>query len=90
MQVHWFVQYALHKQSKRVETVDNRIKSLIEDMAETMEKANGAGLAAPQIGVLKRIVVVNTGEGLMKLINPQIVKADGQQLEYEGCLISTA
>jgi peptide deformylase len=76
----------LRKKSRRVETVDDRIKTLVEDMAETMEKANGAGLAAPQIGILKRIVVVDTGEGLMKLINPEIVKAEGQQLEVEGCL----
>lgn len=76
----------LRKKSRRVETVDDRIRALIEDMSETMEKANGAGLAAPQIGILKRIVVVNTGEGLMKLINPKVVKAEGQQLEVEGCL----
>lgn len=76
----------LRKKSKSVEQFDNRIKALIEDMKETMEKANGIGLAAPQVGILKRIIVINTGEGILALINPEIRNAEGEQSEYEGCL----
>lgn len=76
----------LRKKARIVEKVDGRILALLEDMAETMYEANGAGLAASQVGVLRRVVVVDDGTGLIKLINPVIVKAIGEQQEMEGCL----
>jgi peptide deformylase len=76
----------LRKKSRTVELFDDRIKVLVEDMKETMEKADGIGLAAPQVGILKRIIVVNTGDGILSLINPEIRKSEGEQSEFEGCL----
>jgi len=76
----------LRKKSKEVEVIDDRIKTLLSDMAETMYAANGVGLAAPQVGVLKRVVVIDVGEGLLELINPVIVNQDGEQVDVEGCL----
>lgn len=76
----------LRKKSKRVERFDSRILTLIEDMVETMYKAEGVGLAAPQIGVLRRVVVIDVGEGIIKLVNPQIISYSGEQTEIEGCL----
>ncbi len=76
----------LRKKSKKVETIDDRIITLLDDMADTMYDADGVGLAAVQIGVLRRVVVVDDGEGLIELINPVIVYESGEQLEEEGCL----
>lgn len=76
----------LRKKARSVDNINSRIRSLLEDMAETMYHADGAGLAAPQVGILKRLVVLDIGEGLIKLINPVIVEADGEQQELEGCL----
>ncbi len=76
----------LRKKSKTVEKIDGRILSILDDMAETMYQADGAGLAAVQIGILKRLVVIDAGEGLIKLINPEIVSSYGEQQETEGCL----
>ena len=76
----------LRKKSKIVKAVDEKILELLEDMAETMYKEDGAGLAAPQIGILKRLVVIDVGEGLIKLINPVIIEASGEQQGIEGCL----
>ena len=76
----------LRKKSRNVNLIDNKILTLLEDMAETMYHANGAGLAAPQVGILKRLVVIDVGMGLIKLINPVIIKSYGEQLESEGCL----
>ncbi len=76
----------LRKTCRPVETIDNRILVLLQDMAETMYNAKGAGLAAPQIGVLKRIVVIDVGEGIINLINPVIVEAEGTRIVEEGCL----
>lgn len=76
----------LHKKSRTVDKIDNRVISLLEDMTETMYQANGAGLAAVQVGILKQIVVIDIGEGLIKLINPVIAEAYGEQQETEGCL----
>lgn len=76
----------LRKKSRAVELFDDRIKVLVEDMEETMEKANGVGLAAPQVGILKRIVVISTGEDMLPLVNPVIKNSEGEQLGYEGCL----
>jgi len=76
----------LRKKSKIVKMVDEKILELLEDMAETMYKEDGVGLAAPQIGILKRLVVIDVGEGLIKLINPVIIEASGEQQGIEGCL----
>jgi len=76
----------LRKVSKKVDVIDERIKTLLDDMAETMYAANGVGLAAPQVGVLKRVVVIDVGDGLMELINPEIVEQEGEQIDIEGCL----
>ena len=76
----------LRKKAKVVKSVDKRALELLEDMAETMYQNDGVGLAAPQIGVLKRLVVIDVGEGLIKLINPAIIEVEGEQQGLEGCL----
>ena len=77
----------LNKVSKEVKEVTPRIQDLIDDMFETMYEANGVGLAAPQVGILKRIVVIDTtGEDPILLINPRIVETSGEQTGNEGCL----
>ena len=77
----------LTKKCRPVVKFDDRLAELIEDMKETMQHANGVGLAAPQVGVLRRIVVVDTGDGLVELVNPEIVsKSDELQTGVEGCL----
>ncbi len=76
----------LFKKSRVVEKFDTRLCILLDDMAETMRQAEGVGLAAVQVGVLKRVVVIDVGDGLMELINPEITKAEGEQRESEGCL----
>lgn len=77
----------LRKKSKEVEVIDEKIKQILDDMAETMYNAgNGAGLAAPQVGILKKLVVIDMGQGLIKLVNPRIIKQEGKQKVIEGCL----
>ena len=76
----------LRKKSKPVDKIDDKIITLLEDMAETMYKAEGVGLAAPQIGILKRIIVIDVGEGIIELINPEIIWEKGVQDGEEGCL----
>ena len=76
----------LRKKSRTVEKIDDRIITILDDMAETMYQANGAGLAAVQVGILKKLVVIDAGECLIKLINPKIVSSYGEQQEIEGCL----
>ncbi len=77
----------LRKVCKEVPEVTPRIKTLIEDMFDTMYEANGVGLAAPQVGILKRIVVIDIGNGEpLCLINPKIIESDGEQTGDEGCL----
>lgn len=76
----------LRKKCRPVEVIDEKILTLLDDMAETMYEANGVGLAAPQIGILKRIVVIDIGEGLIELINPEIVSVEGNIKDTEGCL----
>jgi peptide deformylase len=66
--------------------VTPKIVTLIDDMLETMYEANGVGLAAPQVGILKRIVVIDVGEGPIVMINPEIIESDGEQTGDEGCL----
>ena len=77
----------LNKPCKEVKEITPRIRELIDDMIETMYDANGVGLAAPQVGVLKRIVVIDcTGEDLLVMINPKIIETSGEQTGGEGCL----
>lgn len=76
----------LRKKAKPVEKIDDRVKTLLDDMAETMYASDGVGLAANQVGILKRIVVADIGDGLMELINPEIISASGETFESEGCL----
>lgn len=76
----------LHKKCKTVEKFDEKLGILLDDMAETMYKAKGVGLAAPQVGILRRVVVIDVGDGLVELINPEIIKKSGKQREIEGCL----
>ena len=76
----------LSKVCKEVKEVTPRIQDLIEDMIETMYEANGVGLAAPQVGILKRIVVIDVGDGPIVMINPRIINTDGEQTGDEGCL----
>lgn len=76
----------LRKKSREITEIDDRIKTLLDDMAETMYDANGVGLAAPQVGILRRAVVIDIGEGLIELINPVIVYKKGEQIDAEGCL----
>ena len=76
----------LSKKCRVVEKIDDKILTLLDDMAETMYANDGVGLAAPQIGILKRIAVIDIGDGLMELINPVIIEEEGEQREVEGCL----
>lgn len=77
----------LNKVCREVKEVNDRTRELIDDMLDTMYEANGVGLAAPQVGVLKRIVVIDvTGEDPIVMINPRIVESSGEQTGYEGCL----
>ena len=76
----------LRKQSKPMQKFDLRLWLLLRDMAETMYKAEGVGLAAPQVGILRRVVVIDIGEGRVELINPEIIAMEGEQVGQEGCL----
>ncbi|MBY3620428.1 peptide deformylase [Acinetobacter sp. CUI P1] len=78
----------LHKIAKEVTVVTPNVKKLLDDMADTMYDAEGVGLAAPQVGILKRLIVVDADEehGLIKMINPEIIGTEGEQLGPEGCL----
>lgn len=77
---------ALHKVCRPVEKFDWKLHKLLDDMKETLEEANGVGLAAPQVGILRRVVIVDTGEEILELINPTLVETDGEQEGAEGCL----
>ncbi len=76
----------LNKVSRPVVKFDDRLHVLLDDMVETLRDANGVGLAAPQVGILRRVVIVDTGEEILELINPQIVEQSGEQVGLEGCL----
>lgn len=77
----------LRKTAKEVRDVTPKVKELIGDMFETMYAVDGVGLAAPQVGILKRIVVIDVGDGEpLTMINPEIIETDGEQTDYEGCL----
>lgn len=77
---------ALHKVCKPVTEFNGRLHKLLDDMKETLEEANGVGLAAPQVGILRRVVVVDTGEEMLELVNPSLVETSGEQEGAEGCL----
>lgn len=76
----------LRKKARKIENINDRIKVLLEDMVETMNDADGIGLAAPQVGILRRAIVIDIGDGPIKLINPEIIDKDGEQIKVEGCL----
>jgi peptide deformylase len=76
----------LRKKCRSVAAIDAHVKEILNDMAETMYKAEGAGLAANQIGILRRLVVMDVGEGLVKLVNPEMVSQEGTREVLEGCL----
>ena len=76
----------LRKKSKEVKEIDSKILNLLDDMAETMYNSQGVGLAAPQVGVLKRVVVIDVGDGLIELINPVVVETKGEVVFNEACL----
>ena len=77
---------SLHKVCRPVEKFDGRLHKLLDDMVETMQDAHGVGLAAPQIGILRRVVVVDTGDGVLELVNPTLLETSGEELGPEGCL----
>ena len=77
---------ALHKTCRPVERFDGKLHKLLDDMAETLADAEGVGLAAPQVGILRRVVLVDTGEEILELINPELVETSGEQVGAEGCL----
>ena len=77
---------ALHKVCRPVEKFDRRLHRLLDDMQQTLAEANGVGLAAPQVGILRRVVVVDTGEEILELVNPELLETSGEQEGAEGCL----
>ena len=76
----------LHKVCRPVEKFDGKLHKLLDDMKETLVDANGVGLAAPQVGILRRVVIVDTGEEMLELVNPELVETSGEQEGAEGCL----
>lgn len=78
----------LHKKAKEVTKITPNVQKLLDDMADTMYDAEGVGLAAPQVGILKRLIVIDAGDehGLIKMINPEIMESEGEQFGPEGCL----
>ena len=77
---------ALHKVCRPVVNFDGRIHKLLDDMHETLTDSGGVGLAAPQVGILRRVVLVDTGEEVLELVNPSLLETDGEQEGPEGCL----
>ncbi len=77
---------ALHKVCKPVETFDRKLHQLLEDMKQTLADVGGVGLAAPQVGILRRVVVVDLGEEMLELVNPELLETAGEQTGPEGCL----
>ena len=76
----------LHVVCKPVEVFDEKLATLLDDMHETLEKAQGLGLAAPQVGIRRRVALVDTGEEILEFVNPVILKKSGKQRDVEGCL----
>ena len=77
---------ALHKVCKPVTSFDRKLHKLLDDMTDTLIESQGVGLAAPQIGIIRRVVVVDTGDGILELVNPTLIETDGEQIGAEGCL----
>ena len=77
---------ALHKVCKPVTNFDAKLHKLLDDMRETLIESGGVGLAAPQVGILRRVVLVDTGDEILELVNPTLVSTDGEQVGAEGCL----
>ena len=77
---------ALHKVCKPVTAFDSKLHKLLDDMRETLIDSNGVGLAAPQMGILRRVVLVDVGDEILELVNPTLLETDGEQLGAEGCL----
>ena len=77
---------ALHKVCKPVTNFDSKLHRLLDDMRETLVQSGGVGLAAPQVGILRRVVLVDTGEEILELVNPSLLETDGEQTDAEGCL----
>ena len=77
---------ALHKVCRPVENFDRRLHKLLDDMRDTLLDSGGVGLAAPQIGILRRVVVVDVGDEILELVNPTMLETDGEQIGPEGCL----
>ena len=77
---------ALHKVCRPVEKFDWRLHKLLNDMTDTLAEANGVGLAAPQVGILRRVVVIDVGDGIIELVNPRILRTAGSETTSEGCL----
>ena len=77
---------ALHKVCKPVTAFDSKLHKLLDDMQDTLIESNGVGLAAPQVGILRRVVLVDVGDEIIELVNPTLVETDGEQVGPEGCL----
>ena len=77
---------ALHKTCKAVTSFDKKLHTLLDDMRDTLVDSGGVGLAAPQVGILRRVVLVDTGEEILELVNPELLETDGEQVGAEGCL----
>ena len=77
---------ALHKVCKAVVNFDGRLHRLLDDMHDTLVESGGVGLAAPQVGILRRVVLVDNGEEVLELVNPELIETDGEQVGPEGCL----
>ncbi len=77
---------SLHKVCRPVENFDEKLHKLLDDMRDTLLDSGGVGLAAPQVGILRRVVLVDTGEEILELVNPVLVETDGEQVGPEGCL----
>jgi peptide deformylase len=77
---------ALHKVCKPVVNFDRKLHTLLDDMKDTLLEANGVGLAAPQVGILRRVVIVDVGDEILELVNPELIETDGEQEGAEGCL----
>lgn len=76
----------LAKKSREVTSFDERLKTLLKDMRDTMYKQDGVGLAAPQVGILRRVAIIDADEVYLEMINPQIIEKEGEQIGEEGCL----
>ncbi len=77
---------ALHKVCRPVENFDRKLHKLLDDMRQTLIDSEGVGLAAPQVGILRRVVLVDTGDEILELVNPTLLETDGEQTGAEGCL----